>query len=109
MNFSVIGTGFPPVTRYWAVYYFDPGRDAFVGDGAWRGVNDEISFSGVEPGGYFSCFCAFYAWNISGQYNSNNFTAVDGGRYEYDIASGSVTLLEGEPNFSNLSASYAKI
>lgn len=112
MRFSVVGTGFPPGTRYWTLYYYDPGSGQWIGDGEWHGVNDELSFTGVQTGGFLACYCHSWTGVVSEQYSSQYFSPVEGGRYEYDIASGRVTLIGAPPEeakFSNLVASYAKI
>lgn len=100
ISFSVIGTGFPPLTRYWTLYYYEPGAPGrWVGDGLWHGVNDVIYFTDVAPGtptSFLACFCYSWAGETSEQFNSDRFETIDGARYEYDIASGKVTLLEAK-------------
>jgi len=96
VTFSVVATGFPPLTKYWTVYFW-PESESYkcptAGCGAWIGVNDAFTFIGVKPRGYFSCYCYSYYGDVSDQYNSEWFYAADGARYEYDIASGRVTRL----------------
>lgn len=94
VTFRVQGTGFPTATIYWQLYYRDIVAGIWLGDGQWHGVNDIIEFRGANPGGYLFSYCESITMQVT-QHTSKTFSALDGAFYEYDIASGNVTLLQG--------------
>lgn len=68
----------------WCCYYWDPGRNNFIGNANWYNLPDSIQFSDVQPGGYFAVFLLRDS-QTSSQYTSPTFQAVDGGIYQFDL------------------------
>jgi len=76
----------------WMCFYYDPAISGFVGDNNWHYPSQDIGFSNVEPGGYLAVFLLENS-TMSGQFTSPSFTAVDGGRYQYDLDLGRVSKI----------------
>jgi len=76
----------------WMCFYYDPAISGFVGDNNWHYPSQDIGFSNVEPGGYLAVFLLEDS-TMSGQFTSPSFTAVDGGRYQYDLDLGRVSKI----------------
>jgi len=79
------GTGIWAPTEKWACYYWDPNKKDFVGDGYFHSIPDTRTFKDVLPGGYVVAFLMDFDGNISPQYTSRVFSAVDGGLYQFDL------------------------
>jgi hypothetical protein len=78
-----------PGAQKWQCFYFDPGRNGFVGGSVLRVGEEVASFSGVLPGGYLAVFL-FRDSEQSPQFTSGAFQPTNGGIYCYDLVTGLV-------------------
>ena len=86
------GTGGFGAADKWMCYYWDPGRNNYVGDQKWYRLYEAIPFSGVQSGGYVAVFLLKDS-TVSPQFTSPAFSAVDGGVYQFDIDLGRITKI----------------
>jgi len=79
-----------PTPKSWTCYYWDPGINDFVGDGQWNDLPDIRWFDNVQPGGYLNAYYLDYSGAVSQAYYSEVFNPVDGGTYQFELATGRV-------------------
>jgi hypothetical protein len=84
-------TSIMPKAVSWACQYYDPVTKSYV-DSGFHYLSEAASFKNVNPGGYLSALL-YDGTNLTDWYLSDDFTAVDGGSYQYDIYYGTVTKI----------------
>lgn len=95
IGFKVTIWGIPSdfgIYNKWACYYWNPSTSTFTGDDKWYNTYDNITFTGVMPGGFLAVFLLKDSI-VSQQYSSSTFSAVNNGIYQYDVQLNSISKI----------------